>query len=96
MVLLLCGDSVQFSRDGFLKPIAGRWLASLVGIVSQLVCQVESFCQQSTDAALAFGNVVADLKLAVDSHVVDRVQLHAVRVQFSWVSHAAGFLVQSL
>jgi hypothetical protein len=41
---------------------------------------------------LPFRDVLAYLELAVYSHVVDRVQFHAVGIQLSWVGHSAGFL----
>jgi len=38
---------------------------------SQFVDEVETFCQESVDASLALGDVLADHKFAVFAHIVD-------------------------
>lgn len=42
---------------------------------AELPCNIVTFGEQCIDAALAFGNVAAHVELAVDSHVVNRIEL---------------------
>ena len=49
--------------------------ATLLSFHSQIVIEVEAFGQKLRDTALALGDVSINDKLAVDSHVVERVEL---------------------
>jgi len=51
----------------------------------QFVRQIIAFCEKVIDTALSFGNVPSDLKFPIHSHVVDGVEFHAIRIQFTWV-----------
>jgi hypothetical protein len=48
-----------------------RGVLVVFGVVAQVVRKLETFAQQTSDAALAFWDVAVDDKLAVLAHVVD-------------------------
>lgn len=80
-LLVLAADAIGL--------FARRTLVLLLGLRAQLVRQIEALGQQRNHTALAFGDIVADAEGAVFLHVVDAVQLHAVRVQFPRTVDAA-------
>lgn len=45
---------------------------------AELPCNIVTFGEQCIDAALAFGNVTAHIELAVDSHVINRIELRQI------------------
>lgn len=55
-------------------------IAVFLGVGPQFISKVVAFGENIIDTALTLGDVFANLKLAIHPHIVDRVQLHAVRV----------------
>lgn len=53
------------------------------GFHAQLICKLEAFRKQGTDASLTFWNIRPNHELSIYSEIVDRIEFHAVRVQFS-------------
>lgn len=59
---------------------------------AQFIREVVALGQQVVNASLAFRNVIANLELAIHPHIVNRIQLHAVRIQLARIGNAAGLL----
>jgi len=76
-----------------------RWLRRSIILASFIFCggpkfvsQIIAFGEEIIDNALSFGDILAHLKFAVDTHVVDGIEFHAVWIELARAGHTTSFL----
>ena len=73
-------EHISDRREGlFLQRKKSLRLGLIVGNgSSELPNQVVAFCEQRVDTALAFWDIRADVELAINAHIINRIELLSI------------------